>query len=260
MTIAFDCHVHTLRSACGEDITDEWLFAQARTRDLCFAVTDHTMHLYYEPEIAWAMYREDAVELFEARRVSGRDRILRYVADLRRGECPNLLVGVELDVLPNGQIMFADDVRDELDFMLAAHHLLPTAQKQETPAVVEAEYRQQTTWLLDYGVNVLAHPFRILLSAGYAVSPELIAWTVAQARTHGVALEINSHKPFPEEDVALAQEAVRQDVRLVCGSDAHNSREFGVFDYHRDIFAQAGLTATQLAAVLYVPEQCPASS
>lgn len=256
MQIPFDCHVHTLRSACGEDITDQWLFSQARTRDLCFAVTDHTMHLYYEPEIAWAMYRDDAIELFAARRDSGRERILRYLADLRSGECPNLLVGVELDVLPDGQIMFPDDIRDALDICLGAHHLLPTASQKAPPAEVDSEFRQQTTWLLEYGVDVLAHPFRIVLSANYEVGEELIAWTVALARAHNTALEINSHKPFPDHDVAMVREAVRAGVRLACGTDAHNSREFGVFDYHRDIFARAGLTDDQASALLFTPEQC----
>jgi histidinol phosphatase-like PHP family hydrolase len=45
-------------------------------------------------------------------------------------------------------------------------------------------------------------------------------------------------------------------VRLACGTDAHNSREFGVFDYHRAIFARAGLTDNQASALLFTPDQC----
>jgi histidinol phosphatase-like PHP family hydrolase len=256
MEIAFDCHVHTQRSACGEDITDQWLFQQARTREICFAVTDHTMHLYYEPEIAWAMYREDAIELFAARRVSGRERILRYMADLRSGNCPNLLVGVELDVLPDGQIMFPADLRGELDLCLGAIHLLPSAGRQADPTAVEAEQRQQTLWLLQYGVDVLAHPFRTMLSSGYEVDGELVTWTVEQAAAHGVALEVNSHKLYREHDLFMVRQCAELGVRLACGSDAHNTREFGVFDYHRAVLAEAGLSEAQLAELLFTPEMC----
>jgi DNA polymerase (family X) len=256
MRISFDCHVHTTRSACGEDITDEWLFAQAASGELCFAVTDHTMHLYYEPEIAWAMYAEGAVELFEARRESGRENIARYIEDLRRGGYPNLLVGVELDVLPDGQIMFADDLRDELDICLGAVHLLPAATRQDSLETVEAEQQDQTLRLLGYGVDVLAHPFRTMLGDGYDVREEFVTWTVAQAAAHGVALEINGHKVYPELDVFMVRQCAELGARVACGSDAHNTREFGVFDYHRGIFAAAGLTDEQAEGLLFTPEQC----
>lgn len=256
MKIDFDCHVHTQRSACGEDITDEWLFQQARTRDLCFAVTDHTMHLYYEPEIAWAMYREDAIELFEARKAVGRERIVRYMEDLRSGDCPNLLVGVELDVLPDGQFMFPDDLRPQLDLCLGAVHVLPSAGAEGDPSAVEAEQRQQTLWLMQYKVDVLAHPFRTMLSSGYQVGERLVCWTVEQAAEHGVALEVNSHKLYPHHDLLMVRRCAELGVRLACGSDAHNRREFGVFEYQLEIFQEVGLSDGQLAELLFTPETC----
>ncbi len=258
MDIAFDCHVHTQRSACGEDITDEWLFEQARSRDLCFAVTDHAMHLYYEPEIAWAMYQEDAIELFEARQASGRERVLRYMEDLRSGGCPNLLVGVELDVLPDGQFLFPEDLRGELDFCLGAVHVLPSVIAKGEQDAAEAEQRQETLWLMEYGVDVLAHPFRTMLGDGYQVSEELVTWTVEQAATYGVALEVNSHKIHREHDLLMARKCAERGVRLACGTDAHNTREFGVFDYHREVFSEARLTEEQVAELVFTPEMCRA--
>lgn len=256
MEISFDCHVHTQRSACGEDITDEWLFQQAQTRDLCFAVTDHTMHLYYEPEIAWAMYRQDAIELFEARKAVGRERIVRYMEDLRAGGFPNLLVGVELDVLPDGQFMFPDDLRGQLDICLGAVHVLPSAEAKGHLSAVEAEQRQQTLWLMQYRVDVLAHPFRTMLSSGYTVSDDLVTWTVGQASEHGVALEVNSHKRYRDHDLLMVRRCDELGVRLACGSDAHNTREFGVFDYQREIFREAGLSEGRMADLLFTPEMC----
>jgi histidinol phosphatase-like PHP family hydrolase len=258
LDLNFDCHLHTTRSACGEDITDLWLCAKAHEDQVCFAVTDHTMHLYYEPEIAWALYRADNVELFEARRVQGRDNILRYLEDLRSCHSPNQLVGVELDVLPNGQIMLADDLREELDLLVAAVHFLPSTERKAPQSEVSAEYRQQVTWLLEYGVQVLAHPFRTLLSAGYEADAELVAWTVEIAGQYGVALEVNSHKVFPDHDRQMVALAAKRGVGLAVGTDAHNSREFGEFGYHRQIFAQSGVSEARVAELLYRPAACPA--
>jgi histidinol phosphatase-like PHP family hydrolase len=251
----FDCHLHTVRSACGEDITDEWLCARAQENGTCFAVTDHTMHLYYEPEIAWAMMTDDGIRLFEERRQFGRDNLLRYLDDLRSCDAADMRVGVELDVLPDGQLMIADDLRDELDVLVGAIHYQPTIKHKLGQAEVEAEFRRQTQWLLQYGVHVLAHPFRILLAAGYEVGDELLHWTVAQAGEHGAALEINSHKPFPDHDVRMARLAVARGQRLAIGTDAHHSREFGEFGYHEDILRRAGLDDTAMQEILFRPDK-----
>ncbi len=249
----FDSHLHTTRSACGEDITDEWLTARARANGCTFAVTDHAMHLYYEPEIAWAMMSDNGIQLFMERRQSGRDTIRRYLDDIRACDAPNMLVGVEMDVLPDGQIMFPDDLRGEVDLLVGATHFLPTIKRKAGQAEVEAQFRQQTQWLLEYGVDTLAHPFRIILGAGYAADDALVHWTVDLAAEHGTALEINSHKVFPEHDVQMVKLAVAQGVRISLGTDAHNSREFGDFTYHEDILRAAGLDEAAMQEILFRP-------
>lgn len=251
LDIDFDCHIHTTRSACGEDITDEWLCSKAHENKVRFTVTDHTMHLYYEPEIAWSMMTDQGIALYEERKASGRETILRYMEDIRSCGHPNMMVGVELDVQPDGQIMFPDDLRDEVDIMVGALHYMPTIQKKASPDQIEAQFRQQTQWLLEYGVDVLAHPYRIMLGGKQAVSPELIEWVVDKAGEHGAALEINPHFPFPDYDVTMVKLAAERGIRLATGTDSHNTREFGQFDYHRDIFAQAGLSDEQAAALLF---------
>jgi len=239
----FDCHVHTTRSACGEDITDSWLCERAHEDRVRFTVTDHTMHLYYEPEIAWAMMSDEGLNLYEQRKSSGRDNILRYLEEIRSCGSPNMMVGVELDVQPDGQIMFPEDLRGDVDIMIAALHYMPTLRHKAPYAEVEAEFRQQTQWLLEYGVDVLAHPYRILLGAGQPVSPELVEWIVDLAHQHDTALEINSHKVFPEYDIEMNRLAGARGVTLVFGTDAHNSGGFGGLGYPDTILARAGVSA-----------------
>lgn len=257
--IFFDCHVHTKRSACGEDITDSWLCAQAQQNNWQFAVTDHSMHLYYEPEIAWALLTDDNIRLFEQRRQAGRERILRYVEELRSCAAEHMRVGLEIDVLPDGQIMFPEDVRPLMDLLVGAVHYLPTIRNRQAQEIVEAEFRQQTLWLMAYGVDVLAHPFRILLGAGYEAQEELVRWTVEQAAVYGVALEINSHKPYPAQDILMTRLACEQGVRLAWGTDAHNTREFGQFAYHQQIMQQAGISRSQRQECLFKPDKVHSS-
>lgn len=253
LTDVFDCHLHTTRSACGEDITDEWLCARAMGNGHWFAVTDHAMHMYYERERAWAMMTEDGIRLFEARRDAGRETILRYMADIRRCGAANMLVGLELDVLPDGQIMFPDDLRDEIDLLVGAIHYLPTVSAKRPQAEVERDFRQQTRWLLEYGVEALAHPFRILLGNGYEASGELVEWVVDLAAQHETPLEINSHKSFPDHDVLMTKLALERGLKLAIGTDAHHSREFGRFGYHEDILREAGVSEKEMCDALLWP-------
>jgi histidinol phosphatase-like PHP family hydrolase len=249
--IDFDCHVHTVRSACGEDITDAWLCEKARENQVRFTVTDHTMHLYYDRDKPWAMMSDEGIAIFEQSRASGRDNVLRYLDDIRSCGLPNMMVGVELDVQPDGQIMFPEDLRDQVDIMVGALHYMPTIAHKADYAAVEAEFRQQTLWLLEYGVDVLAHPFRILLQQGQPASDELVEWVVDQTGQHGAALEINSHKLFQEHDLLMIQLAAERGIKLAIGTDSHNSREFGEFSYHRMIIERAGLSDQQAQGLLF---------
>lgn len=252
LKIEFDCHLHTTRSACGENMTDEWLRERALENGLRFCVTDHSMHLYYEPELAWAMMGEDGIRLFEERKQSGRDNILRYIEEIRSCEAENMQVGMEVDVQPDGQIMFPEDVRGGMDLLVGALHYMPTIKQKAGPEEVEEEFRRQTVWLLDWGVDVLAHPCRIMLHNKREVSRELMRWVVEQAAAHDTAVEINSHYPFDEHDELMIRDAVELNVPLATGTDAHNSRDFGQFDYHRRLLAAAGLSEDEAAARLFV--------
>lgn len=250
MPITFDCHVHTLRSACAEDIDDEWLCSQPY-KGFSFAVTDHTMHMYYEKEIAWALLREDSVALFQERIVSGRENTLRYIDDLRSCNLPHMKVGVELDVMYTGQIMLADDLRDQLDLIVGGVHFLTTIQQQAPLPEIIAQYQDETRWLLEYGIDVLAHPYRILLGKNLPVDDDLLNWTIDQAEKHGAALEINSHNIRREHDLKMAKIALDRGLKLAIGTDAHNTREFGDFTYHYEILETVGVQPDQHDSVLF---------
>ncbi len=259
MPIQFDCHVHTELSACSEDISLKWLCRQAHETDLCFAVTDHSMHFYYGPIEPWRMYSDNDGALFRSLRDHGRERILRHYEAVRGCQAPRMLFGVELDVLPTGEIMFPDDLRDLVDIMLGSIHYLPSAVAETPTSQVEEEFKRQNLQLMDYGIDILAHPFRTIRAKHiHDASEELVEWTVDTAARYDVALELNSHQKHPDHDLLMARLCLEKNVPVAIGTDAHNTLEFGDFSYHRMILHDSGWSEADMRRMLYTPARCPA--
>ena len=233
----FDCHVHTPESACCEDTTLEKIQEKAEELNLKYAITDHSAHLYFPRELAWSMMRDDFPEVFKAHRKAGRKAIKEYIADLRKR---NLIVGIELDIYSDGTLVFEEDLFPEFDIVIGSIHLLDTLLKKKTEKMVIEEFKRLTLKLISCGkVDIIGHPFRMLSRADIPVSNELIHWMVNKCSEYNVALEINSHYKFPDIDLKMAVLAMRKNVLLVKGSDAHAMKEFGDYSYHNEILRKA---------------------
>jgi len=246
-----DCHVHSEFSDCGEDVTLQGYADFARTSDMIFAITDHSAHLFYPPDKPWSFWTDQAVPLYEANIEVGRERIERYLGLVRELQCGGMLVGTELDVLPDGRLVFPEDLLSDLEVVVGAVHSLPTLRHGHPLAEVVAEYKLQAQILADAGMDVLAHPFRVMLNEEYPVPDELIEWVVVLARSTGFALEINSHKRFPEEDLAMIRLALEAGVTLATGTDTHRWSEFGDFSYHAEMLTRAGMPSERWSRVLW---------
>ena len=249
-----DTHTHSEYSACGEDVTVAGYADIARTTDNIFALTDHSAHLYFPPDRKWGFWSDEADEMFEACREDGPRRVREYLDYVRSLQCGGMLIGVELDIMPDGRIVYDEDMLGGLDVVLGAVHSMPTIRRKRLVAEVEDEFRFQTRRLGEIGVHALVHPFRQLLGSGYEVGEELMRWTVQTAADAGMALEINSHKVFPDHDLAMVRMALEAGVQLSIGTDAHRWAEFGGFSYHRDILDQAGVDEDTWPEVIWTPQ------
>jgi histidinol phosphatase-like PHP family hydrolase len=233
----FDCHVHTPRSACCEDTTLEKIRDKAEKLNINYTITDHSAHLYFPKELAWSMMRDDFPEVFAAHRKAGRKAIKEYITNLRER---NLIVGIELDIYSDGTIVFEEDLFPEFDIVVGSIHLLDTLLKKKTEKMVIEEFKRLTLKLISCGeVDIIGHPFRMLVRADIPVSNELINWLVNKCCKYDVALEINSHYKFPDIDLKMTKVAMRKNVLLVKGSDAHAMKEFGDYSYHNEILQKA---------------------
>jgi histidinol phosphatase-like PHP family hydrolase len=203
-----DCHLHSEYSACGEDVTLQGYAELARSSDMVFVITDHSAHLFYPPEKPWAFWTEDAVALYEANLEAGRERIERYLERVRDLQCGGMLVGTELDVLPDGRPVFPEDLLAGLDVV-------------------------------------------VMLAEDCPVADELMSWVVELAGAEGFALEINSHKQFPDEDLTMTRLASEAGVTIATGTDAHRRSEIGDFSYHAHILEAAGVRAERWPEMLW---------
>ena len=229
-----DVHVHSPYSECCADITLEKLRQKAKEKNIIYAITDHSSHLYFPREMAWCMHFNDNFkELWEQYRVSGRESILKYIKEMKAG-AP--LTGVELDIYPDGTLIFEEDLFGKLDIVLGAVHFLSAVKKKQSAEEIIKEFRYLTEIIVSSGrIHVLAHPFRILATNKIPVADELIKWTLELCAAYEVAVEINSHYKYPENDSRMLIAALERNVRIVYGSDAHFLREFGDYSYHEQI-------------------------
>ncbi len=248
-----DVHCHSEYSCCGEDVTVAGYGDIARTTSKVFALTDHSAHSFFPPDRKWGLWSDEAVELFAGCREAGEQRIRDYLVHVRSVQTGGMLIGTELDIMPDGRVIYPQEMLGGLDVVLGAVHALPTLRHKRPQAEVEDEFRFQVLRFGEIGVNALVHPFRLLLGAGYEADEALVRWTVEVAADTGMALEINSHKQYPDHDVSMVRIALDRGVKLTVGTDAHRWCEFGDFRYHTAILEQAGVDRAVWDDVIWHP-------
>lgn len=245
-------HLHTEYSVCCEDITTERLAAFLPTWPHPFSITDHSAQFTFGQAVWREFHSDEAPAIIAARADETRERVRRYLEHLRSLDGGRVLVGTELDVLPDGRPVFAEDLLPQLDVIVGAVHALAAVRHGEPAREVLAEWRVQCRALLGLGAHIIAHPFRYLVQKQVPVGDEEIDWLVAAARAHGAALEINSHYPCPEFDQRMIHACLKQGVRLAVGTDAHRWAEITDFSYHYEQLAACGVTTrAQRDAVLF---------
>jgi histidinol phosphatase-like PHP family hydrolase len=246
----FDCHCHTERSACAEDVSLAMYVERASQGAPPFVITDHSAHLFYPADMKWAFWGDEASEIFEANRSAGMARCADYVSWLRSAQTSGMLVGVELDVFYDGRLVFDPTLLPELDFIIGAVHGMRTLNNEQPLEQVVDELKTRTLHLAEAGMTALAHPFREWKQKNRDVPLWVIEWLVDTAADAGFAPELNCHYKVPEADLEMVKLCVERGVPIAIGTDTHRSYEFGDFSYHEEILQQAGIEPGRWETVL----------
>lgn len=198
-----DLHMHSTYSD-GQDTLDAMVAACAAIGYEYIAITDHS-----ERAAASRTLTLDGL----ARQ---RDEILRL-----REQYPQIAIlhGVEVDILPDGRLDFADAVLEQLDIVLASLH---DSARHDGPTLTRRCLRAIAHPL----VNVITHPANRLVGrrAGYPLNFEAV---YAAAAETGTALEIDGAPSHLDLDGEHARAAVAAGVTVTIDSDCHRARALG---------------------------------
>lgn len=195
-----DLHMHSTYSD-GQDTVEAMVAGCAALGYEYIAITDHS-----ERAAASRTLTPDQL----ARQ---RDEILRL-----RAQYPGIAIlhGIEVDILPDGRLDFADAVLEQLDIVLASLH---DAARQDGPTLTRRCLRAIAHPL----VNVITHPANQLVGrrSGYPLDFDAI---YAAAAETGTALEIDGAPGHLDLDGEHARAAVAAGVTVTIDSDCHRVR------------------------------------
>ena len=168
------------------------------------------------------------------------DALLRRLEEIR--DLPDLgiqvLAGTETNVLPDGSLDYADDVLEQLDWVVASLHTSFRLSEQEQ---TERMMRAMEHPLVD----VIGHPTGRLIERREAYSLDLDR-VIAMAAETGTFLEINANPDRRDLNDVYARAAAEAGVTLLIDSDAHWPRTLQNMRYGVATARRAWLTKEQV--------------
>ena len=196
-SILSDMHMHTTWSDGAHSIQEmgEALIASGYTHGV---ITDHSQFLRVANGLTPERLEKQRLEIYEFNETHSNFR---------------LFAGTEMDILPNGQLDFEDDVLKELDFVIASIHSSFT---QSQDKIMERLHQA----IQNPYVHMIAHPTGRVIGKREGYNPDmktLIQW----AAEYGKILELNA-SPYRLDLCAEHLEmAMALNVPVAINTDAH---------------------------------------
>jgi histidinol phosphatase-like PHP family hydrolase len=249
-----DCHVHTEYAYCADDVTAQGAVERAEAlgvQRMC--LTEHAGQLYLSAEQYWGgEFRRDG-GLIARERAAGRGRMAEFRNEADRLRSEHVGVGLEVELDADGQLTLLAEDRAGLDVLVGAVHVLPEL-RSGSPDLrqVTREFMADTERIAASGVDILAHPFRVLRRANLPVPGELYRPVAELLAAHEVAAEINYHTNEP--DPRFFETCLHHGVRIAIGSDAHGLWEVGELNPHLQLLLQIA-QPEEFSDLLFVPKR-----
>ncbi len=218
-----DLHCHTTASD-GTASIEEMAEAALAAGYEYLAITDHSASMGFGAEVS-----DDQLKV-QIERIREVDATLPELT---------LLVGSEVNILPDGSLDYPDDLLAELDWVVASVHTSFRMPKAEMTARI---------------VRAIEHPYvdcighlsgrKILQRQPYELDFDAVL--EASART-GTMLEINANPDRRDLNELHARDAAAAGIRIVINCDAHRTSGFEVVRYGVATARRAWLSAGQIA-------------
>jgi len=202
-----DFHTHTNASDGNCDITELAKAAKALGYEY-ICITDHSK----SSAIANGL---------SSKRLAQQIEQIRKINEKLKGI--TILAGSEVDILANGTLDFDDKLLAELDFVIASIHSgLASPREKVTARTLKAMDNPY--------VCCIGHPTGRLIGQREAMDIDMAAVIEHAAVTH-TALEVNANPQRLDLKDVHCRMAIEAGVKLVIGTDAHNTASLGLMGF-----------------------------
>lgn len=242
-----DYHCHTEFAYCGEGIKAEEIIRRGRLMGLAgLCLTEHAPQLYCNKDDFWSARHIRQPEIW---RNCDRTRASQFRQEMEALRSDFVRIGLEVECDADCQLTLHEEDR-WVDLLVGAVHWIPEDPAQLTDEQLTQAFLRNTQGLLDGGVHILAHPWRLFRWAKRNVPTELYGQLADMLARAGTAAEINFHKNA--NDPAFFAECIRRGVKIAFGSDTHMLHQTGGFAAHLNCLQQAAGTSdpAQLAKLM----------
>ncbi|RLF39178.1 MAG: hypothetical protein DRN21_03970 [Thermoplasmata archaeon] len=240
-----DVHVHTQYAYCATTVTAQGAIERARKLGLSgIVLTEHAGHLYVSPKDSGRIIEKP--QLLRRYRSEGRDRMRAYRKEMEALRSSFVRLGLEVECDRNGELSLLEEDREGWDLLVGAVHMLPEAYSEN----VERGFMMVTEKLLQRGVKVLAHPFRLFRRHGMETPRHLFRPMAKLLAAYGVAAELNFHTNEPDPE--FFRLCLEEGVPIALGSDAHALYEVGEFAPHIEFLRKLAVEGN-LKNILFYP-------
>jgi DNA polymerase (family 10) len=223
-----DLHMHTTLSD-GHATVEEMAEAARALGYEYVAMTDHSATHGFGNDVT-------------PQALLGRVEEIRALPDLGI----TVLAGTETNVLPDGSVDYADEVLEQLDWVVASLHTsFRLSEKEQTERMLKAMEHPL--------VDVIGHPTGRLIERREAYALDLDA-VIAKAVETGTFLEINANPDRRDLNDVYARAAAEAGVTLMIDSDAHWPRTLANMRYGVATARRAWLTREHVGNTRPWPE------
>ncbi|HLQ96700.1 MAG TPA: DNA polymerase/3'-5' exonuclease PolX [Pseudogracilibacillus sp.] len=202
-----DLHMHTTWSD-GAHSAEEMVNYARQLGYTYITITDHSKFLQVANGLNEKRLRKQGEEI---------QRLNEKYDDI------HIFRGVEMDILPNGELDFDDEFLAELDLVIAAIH--SSFNQSETEIM-----KRMNAALDNPFVNIIAHPTGRIIGRreGYQVN---VAELIQKAKATNTALELNANPQRFDLTTTWLQAAQVAGVPIAINTDAHNRESMHLMNY-----------------------------
>ncbi len=209
-----DVHMHTVETD-GRNTIEEMAQAAKERGYLYMAITDHSKNL------AFANGLDDKRAVEHIKRIREADKQIDGI---------KIFAGIEVDILPDGDLDLSDDVLAQMDVVIASVH---SVFNQEAPKMTERLIKA----IENPNTSIVGHPTGRIQLRRDSYPFDMRAVLTAAAK-HKVAMELNAYPDRLDLNDVHLRQAKQHGVKIVINTDAHHTSHmdkirFGILQARR---------------------------